>query len=358
MALMFVGRLLNNLCTTSKHNLGVTSQLIIQTRDYAARKGTRARRDAKKIKKKIEKIEKIGFIDKLLQAEKKSTTVVKRKRFTPINKPGPIDNVWLFRSHPPKIYSIEEAVQCHRETHHPTMLNCPDSKVIAKFDISLLGEKKGKFIEAFSRIIDYPYNIEHNENRTILAFCAKDSLVQEVLKAGATLAGGKDLIKSIKGGDVSLSEFQYCAAHPDILPDLLLIRGLMKKKFPTTKRGTLTPDLEGLVKKFVRGTKYDAIPDKFEKEYGIIQCPIGTLDMDSKHLEENFAALVRDIHSVKPKKQTAIIIRGCLISPPGKEYFSVDVNQYLPQETIVKDPVNEELLEEEDDLSDAVIPSH
>ncbi|XP_014614299.1 PREDICTED: 50S ribosomal protein L1 [Polistes canadensis] len=357
MALMFVGRLLNNLCTTSKHNVGVTSQLIIQTRDYAARKGTRARRDAKKIKKKIEKIEKIGFIDKLLKEERKSTTVIKRKRFIEINKPNPIDNVWLYKAHPPKIYTIEEAVQCHREVHHPTMLNCPDSKIIAKFDVSLQSEKKGKFLEPIDRIVDYPYNIKHNETRTILAFVAKDSLVQDVLKAGATIAGGKSLIKSIKGGDLSLNEFQYCVAHPDILPDLLLIRGLMKKKFPTTKRGTMTSDLEGLIKKLVYGTKYVAVPDKLEKQYGLIECPFGTLDMDSKHLEENFAALVKDIYSVKPKKVTTFILRACLISPPGKEYFRVDFNQYLPQETVKKDSVTEELLEEED-LLDAVIPSH
>lgn len=67
LCMLYAGRLLNNLCATPKCNIGVTNQFIIQTRDYAARKGTRAKREAKKIKRKIEKIEKIGFMERKLK---------------------------------------------------------------------------------------------------------------------------------------------------------------------------------------------------------------------------------------------------------------------------------------------------
>ncbi|KAI4498379.1 hypothetical protein M0802_006558 [Mischocyttarus mexicanus] len=356
MAIVFVGRLLNNLCVTSKHNLGVTSQLIIQTRDYAARKGTRARRDAMKIKKKIEKIEKIGFIDRLMKQQSKAAKAVIKKNFNEKERPSPIDNVWLIRAHSTKLYTIEEAVEYHRETHHPTIANCPNAKLIAKIDLSLQTEKKTKLLGPFTRIINYPYNVEHNESRTIIAFAPKEPLIQEALKAGATMAGGKDLIKSIKGGDLSLKDFQYCVAHPDILPDLLLIRGLLKRKFPTTKLGTLSPNLGDLIKRFVYGTKYDAVPDKFENQYGLIECSFGTIDMDCKHLTKNFEALIDDILSVKPKKNSSFILRVTVLSPPSKVPVRIDLNQYLPKESTKQVPVNEELLEEED-LSDAVIPS-
>ncbi|KAL2714778.1 50S ribosomal protein L1 [Vespula squamosa] len=359
---MFVGRLLNNLCSTSKCNIGVTNQFVIQTRDYAARKGTRAKREAKKIKRKIEKIEKVGFIERKLKESQAKLNKPTFKRVVNDDKYKtiPTDNVWLLRRHVKKIYTVEEAVQCHRETHHPTQLNCPNSEIIAKIELNLETEKKGKFIGAFTRIIDYPHGFGHGETRNIIAFSLKTQVVEQALKAGAILAGGKDLIKSIKAGDLTLQDYQYCLAEPDILADLILIRGLLKKKFPTSKAGTLSPDLENLVKKYVLGIKYDAVPEKLEKSYGLIECPIGTLDMDSKHLEENFAALINDVNSVKSKKQTNFIMRTQLISPPTKEYFIIDFTQYLPKEIPKKDPTeieDEEEEKEKENLLHAVIPS-
>ncbi|XP_043678219.1 50S ribosomal protein L1 isoform X1 [Vespula pensylvanica] len=365
MAITFVGRLLNNLCATSKCNIGVINQFVVQTRDYAARKGTRARREAKKVKRKIEKIEKLGFVERKLKERqaKLNKPILKRRVDDDKHKTIPTDNVWLLCRHRKKIYTVEEAVECHRETHHPTLLNCPNSKVNAKIELNLETEKKGKFIGAFTRIIDYPHCFGHGETRNIIAFSSKQEVIEKALEAGATLAGGKDLIKSIKAGDLALLDYQYCLAEPDILADLILIRGLLKKKFPTSKAGTLSPDLENLVKKFVLGIKYNAVPEKLEKSYGLIECPIGTLDMDSKHLEENFAALINDINSVKSKKHTNFIIRTQLLSPPTKEYFIVDFTQYLPKEIPKKDQTVEEGLvedeeeEEEEEISHAVIPS-
>ncbi|XP_035728019.1 50S ribosomal protein L1-like isoform X1 [Vespa mandarinia] len=350
-------RLLNNLCTTTKCNIGVTNQFIIQTRDYAARKGTRARREAKKIKRKVEKIEKLGFMErKLRERQMQSNKPILKKavdydKYKSISK----DNVWILRYHRCKIYTVEDAVQSYREAHHPTMLNCPNSQVDVKIELNLETEKKGKFISAFNRIVNYPHYFDHGEIRNIMVFSSKAQVIEQVLKAGATLAGGRDLIKSIKAGDLSLNDYQYCLAEPDILAELILIRGLLKKKFPTSKTGTLSPDLESLVKKFVLGVKYDAIPDKLEKHYGLIKCPIGTLNMDSKHLEENFAALINDVNSVKSKKHTNFIIRTQLLSPPSKEYFVVDFTKYLPETISKKDPNQEE--EDEEDISYAVIPS-
>ena len=38
---------------------------------------------------------------------------------------------------------------------------------------------------------------------------------------------------------MSLQDFRFVVAHPDILPELVSIRGLMKRRFPSQKSGTL-----------------------------------------------------------------------------------------------------------------------
>lgn len=50
----------------------------------------------------------------------------------------PIDNVWIGRFHKWKIYSFEEAVQSHRETHHPTMYNLPNAPIKAFIELDML----------------------------------------------------------------------------------------------------------------------------------------------------------------------------------------------------------------------------
>jgi len=43
---------------------------------------------------------------------------------------------------------------------------------------------------------------------------------------------------------LSLQDFRFVVAHPDILPELVSVRGLMKRKFPNKKSGTLKQEKE------------------------------------------------------------------------------------------------------------------
>lgn len=47
------------------------------------------------------------------------------------------DDVWLGKYHKWKVYPFEEAIQCHRETHHPTVYNLPDSFVNAFIELDM-----------------------------------------------------------------------------------------------------------------------------------------------------------------------------------------------------------------------------
>lgn len=101
--------------------------------------------------------------------------------------------------------------------------------------------------------------------------------------------------------------------------------------------------------------------------------------MDTKQLEDNFAAVINDINLAKPsrpgpfitrwyyefeRKSTFSIItllynsihyltyRVRLVSPPSPEMFKVEFEQYLPKDSAVDEE------EEEGERPDAVIASH
>lgn len=64
-------------------------------------------------------------------------------------------------------------------------------------------------------------------------------------------------------------------AHPNILTDLVPIRGLLKRKFPTLHGGTLGQDIAVMVKKFAAGIQYKATKDEHQQDYACIEVPIG-----------------------------------------------------------------------------------
>ncbi|XP_076242184.1 mitochondrial ribosomal protein L1 [Calliopsis andreniformis] len=349
---MSTGWLINSFRSTYNHVTGhnVPSSLFMQIRNYAARKGTREKAKKKKVKIVVQKV---GFIPHDQRADKKANVI---RKISPIHtiddsyKEKALDNVWIVKYHQCPVYSFKEAIECHRETHHPTMYNKPNAHVQACFDLNMQREKKTKFLEKFTRIVETPHPFQYHDDRTILAFCKKREDQFEAKESGASFTGGVELIKQIQAGDFPHREYDYVIAHTDILADLLLIRGLLKKRFPNVKTGNLGTDMKKLVAKFKQGIVYKAEPLSDFKEFGLINATFGTLNMDIKHLEENFVALLNDVQSMKPRKDGDFILRVQIQSPPSPELLKLDFKEYFSDE-------NSEMEEDEEDSS-AVIASH
>lgn len=164
------------------------------------------------------------------------------------------------------------------------------------------------------------------------------SFLQDNLKlaseAGAALVGGPDLIKNIQSGDVKLSDYQFIIAHPNIMPEMVAVRGLMKRKFPNPKAGTLGIHLADMVQQYLNGIQYGAAKDEHQQNYGIIRTCIGRLDMEPAHLEENLAALLKDINSIRPRREGTFITRVILKSPPSRENLKIDPFVYVPEKNV------------------------
>lgn len=178
---------------------------------------------------------------------------------------------------------------------------------------------------------------------------------KEALAAGATLVGSIELIKSIQKGDLHLSEYPYVVAHPDIMPELISLRGLLKKKFPDPRAETLGMDVTGMVTKCLNGINYRAVKDENQENYGSVKTTIGTvrrklsipnlnvkiiffcffflkylvqLNMPTEHLISNFNSLLLSVNTMRPKRDGKFITRVLLTSPPSKENLKIDPKDF------------------------------
>ncbi|XP_012339683.1 uncharacterized protein LOC100871180 isoform X1 [Apis florea] len=321
------------------HNLNirynVCSYLLTQTRDYAARKGTREKRllAKKKRAKKQVTVEQVGYVPYKQHKKQKIKEVCPLNTIDDSWKWKAIDNVWIVKYHQRPIYSLQEAIECHRETHHPTMYNKPNAIVNAFVELDMRREKKNRFVDKFTRIVDTPHIFENSGNkRTVLAFSKNLEEQEKARDAGADYSGGTELIKKIQNGTFQFKDYDFVVAHANILSDLLLIRGLLKKKFPNIRIGNLGTDMNKLVTKFKNGIGYTAIPHKTFKEYGEINVAFGLLDMDMKYLEANFHALINDIEVMRPR-DASFIVRIQIRSELSDESFTINYQDYVATKT-------------------------
>jgi large subunit ribosomal protein L1 len=54
------------------------------------------------------------------------------------------DDVYPDKFYRKSTFTFEKAIEMHRETHHPTIYNCPDAFVNLSIECDLHGEKKVK----------------------------------------------------------------------------------------------------------------------------------------------------------------------------------------------------------------------
>lgn len=191
------------------------------------------------------------------------------------------DNVYVGKYYRWRVYGVEEAINCHRETHHPTMYNVPNAPLIAHIELNMQAEKSTRFVDNFQRMALISHKFDHGEQRTILAFAKGQEHLKAASEAGAALVGGPELVKEIQSGEINLQDYQYIVAHANVLADLVPIRGLMRKKFPNPKNGTLGSDLAEIVQKFCNGIQYSATKDENQPDFGLITATIGTVSRNS-----------------------------------------------------------------------------
>jgi large subunit ribosomal protein L1 len=168
------------------------------------------------------------------------------------------DDVYPAKFYRNSTFTFEEAIEMHRETHHPTIYNCPNALVNLSIECNLHGEKKvrlgcilfsvnrvlndslsfqNKFLDKVQGNANIQHHFDQEIKRTIIMFSKNPEHMSPGLSAGAVLAGGVELVKGLQAGDVTFRNVDYVVATQEILPELAPIRGLFKLQYPNARHG-------------------------------------------------------------------------------------------------------------------------
>ncbi|CAB4059860.1 RP-L1 [Lepeophtheirus salmonis] len=193
--------------------------------------------------------------------------------------PVPVDDVFSLQIFTWPRYSIKEAIEKLRDFYDPTMFDNPNALVKAKIEFRMIGSK------------EIP-------SKTVCIFVPDEESKKIAVDAGASLAGGEDLIMDISKGRVDVSDIEYFLAHEDMVLSLKPLTGQLRDKVPRKQEGTLGNNIEYMVKTFTNGQKISIkkVPPSLlvedEPDYGYCIVEFGRLQMDIEKLEDNINGIL------------------------------------------------------------------
>lgn len=145
--------------------------------------------------------------------------------------------------------------------------------------------------------------LPHGTGKTVrVAVFADGEAAEEARRAGATIVGGEELVNEIKEGGSGAISFDKAIGTPSMMPKLKEIarilgpRGLM----PNPKLGTVTTDVTPVVKEMLGGR----VEFRAEKN-AIVHAMVGKVNFEDAHIEENIAAVFKEILALRPKGKGA-----------------------------------------------------
>ncbi|XP_072243018.1 large ribosomal subunit protein uL1m [Leuresthes tenuis] len=237
--------------------------------------------------------------------EKKEKIVIDDKdRHKPFGKTAwaPVDDVYVTRYYPRKSYSPAAAIDLLKKFQMLdfTPLNQP-VYIDLRLDMKL--EKK-KRIDPFVSTVHLPHSFKTEKNK-VLVFTEDPNQAKVAQDSGATYAGGVELIQQILDDEVSAD---FYVAVPDILPKLVPLKNKLRKKFPKSKRGTVSNNIPLTLELFQTGHEYLVESDCY------IRTQIATLDMPTEHIFANMQTVLIDVCSHRPANMGPFIERAIITS--------------------------------------------
>ena len=196
-------------------------------------------------------------------------------------------------------YSVEEAIELLEQTNTVKF----DPTVEIHFNLNL----DPKYVDQMIRTTG---KLPHGTGKTprICAFCDTIS-ANDLKKAGATVAGGEDLVADIAWWTVAL-DFDVCVATPLMMRQLGKIARILGPKWlmPNPKTGTVGEDLVAIIKD-VAGGKFEFKTDKQWNVHSVF----GKLSFWKQKLTENLHTFLQLIQDVKPSGAKGKYINSVVI---------------------------------------------
>lgn len=141
-------------------------------------------------------------------------------------------------------------------------------------------------------------NLPHGtgKSRRVAVF-AKGDKADAARAAGADEVGAEDLIERIQKGWTGWTEFDLLVATPDMMPLVGRLGSVLKQKMPNPKAGTVSPNIEQVVKDIKGASRVEFRVEKA----GIIHAAIGKASFSEDQLKENLTVLLSALMKAKPQ---------------------------------------------------------
>ena len=155
-----------------------------------------------------------------------------------------------------------------------------------------------------------------------IAVLTEPEYVDEVLKAGATIAGSDDLLEEITSGVLN---FDLLITTPQLMPKLAKLGRVLGPKglMPSPKSGTVSQDLVATVEESQKG-KVEYRADKT----GIVHLSFGKLNFSQEQLVENLLAVYNSIEKNKPSGVKGRYFKSFNVCTTMSPSIKIDVNSF------------------------------
>ncbi|XP_054773096.2 large ribosomal subunit protein uL1m-like [Lytechinus pictus] len=236
----------------------------------------------------------------------------------------PVDDVYMIQHYPPQLVTFHEAMEELRSHDRWAPVRKPElyknRTVTIGIHLDMTLEKKKKVVP-FQNMVILPHPFK--EDNKVLCF-AEESDTQVALDSGSHMVGNADTVQDILDHRIHHRSFHYCVATPEMMPKLSKLKEKLRKRFPASKRGSVSNNIPAMLNLYRKGQEY-----KVQVKTGTINCAIGKLSLTNDQLEENMAAIVSDVCSHKPL-QYGPFIKKLTLTAFLLDGHRINFKKYLP----------------------------
>uniref|UniRef100_A0A3Q2UDJ4 Large ribosomal subunit protein uL1m n=1 Tax=Fundulus heteroclitus TaxID=8078 RepID=A0A3Q2UDJ4_FUNHE len=238
------------------------------------------------------------------EAKKEKVAIDDTDRHKPFGKTAwaPVDDVYVTRFYPRTTHGAADSIEMLKRFQELDFTP-PNQPVYVDLKLDMKLEKK-KRVDPFVSTVHLPHPFKAEMNK-VLVFTEDAGQAKAARENGAAFVGGAELIQPILDDEI-LADFYV--AVPDILPKILALKNKLRKKFPKSKRGTVSNNLSKTLELFKTGHEYQVESDCF------IRTQIATLDMPSEQILANLQTILADVCSHRPTSLGPFIERAIMSS--------------------------------------------
>uniref|UniRef100_A0A8C4EPS5 Large ribosomal subunit protein uL1m n=1 Tax=Dicentrarchus labrax TaxID=13489 RepID=A0A8C4EPS5_DICLA len=271
--------------------LGGCQRHLLRAGAYTSASQIPTRHLSSKIVATLKSLKKVKKDDTQKKEEKKEKRIIDDKgRHKPFGKTAwaPVDDVYIRTYYPMTIYDAAEAIDMLKNFQ---VLDFTPLKQPVYIDLRLNMElEKKRKVDPFVSTVHLPHPFKTEINK-VLVFTEDANQAKAALENGAVLAGGAELIQPILDDEISAD---FYVAVPDILPKILPLKNKLRKKFPKSKRGSVSTNISELLEFFKASHEYNVENNCY------VKTQIAMLDMPTEHIFANLKAVLMNVCSHRP----------------------------------------------------------